>query len=154
MRTKPPNRTPNKARNMSSRQPVRRPLGPTKIGFHPNVKRELGWKALVDNTGKFSAAFSRFAEVIFPSWIRNGPDIKEIEAARAVIRASDLCFVFSAVPIQVVSCRQKTLQRKLPHPLNRCWNGLRRGIHGRSSAAQMHRSPAIPYASSAAGDQE
>jgi hypothetical protein len=45
----------NKARNMSSRQPARTPWGPTKIRFNPNVRRELGWKASVDDTGKLSA---------------------------------------------------------------------------------------------------
>jgi hypothetical protein len=49
---------------MSSRQPARRPLRPKKIDLNPNVRRGLGGKASVDNTGKFSAALSRFAMVI------------------------------------------------------------------------------------------
>jgi hypothetical protein len=36
--------------------------------------------------------------------------VQDIEAARAGIRRSDLRFVFSAVPIQVVPIRRKTLQ--------------------------------------------
>jgi hypothetical protein len=76
------------------------------------VRRELGWEASVDITGKFSAVLSGFAKVIFLSWIRNGGAIQEIEAATAGIRWSDLRFVFSTVPIQVVSRRQKTLQRE------------------------------------------
>jgi hypothetical protein len=38
---------------------------PTKIGFNANAGWELGWKDSVDNTGRFSAAFSGFARVIF-----------------------------------------------------------------------------------------
>src|ERR1700693_218300 len=90
MRTKPPNRTATNAMNMSTLQPARRPLCPTKIDFNPNVGWELGWKDLVDNTGRFSAALTGFAKVIFLSWIRKGSAIKEIEAARAIIRQSDL----------------------------------------------------------------
>src|ERR1700689_4976266 len=119
MRTKLPSRPANKARNMSSRQPARRPLGPTKIGFNPNVRRGTGLKGSVDNAGKLATFFSRFAKVIFLSGMRNGPAFKEIEAARTGIRLLDWRFEFSAVPMQVVSGRRKTLQRKLPHPLSR-----------------------------------
>jgi hypothetical protein len=52
---------------MSTRQPARRPLGPTTIDLNPNVGWELGWKDSVDNAGKFSAAFTGFANVIFLS---------------------------------------------------------------------------------------
>jgi hypothetical protein len=53
--------------NMSTRQPARRPLGPTKIDFNQNVGREFRWKPSLDDMGKFSATFSRFAKVIFLS---------------------------------------------------------------------------------------
>jgi hypothetical protein len=84
-----------------------------KIRFNPSLERELLWKDSVDATAKFSATFPGFAKVIFVSWIGNGSAIKEIETARAGIRQSDFRFVFLAVPIQVVSDRQKTLQRIL-----------------------------------------
>src|SRR5271163_1694394 len=71
MRTKPPSRTAHKAMNMSTRQPARRPLGPTKICFNPNLGRELGWKDSVDVTGKLlSADLTGFAEIIFRSFNR------------------------------------------------------------------------------------
>jgi hypothetical protein len=70
--------------NMSTRQPARRPLGPTKTCFNPNLGWELGWKDSVDKTGKFSATFTGFAIVIFLSWIGNGPALKEIEAAGCI----------------------------------------------------------------------
>jgi hypothetical protein len=53
---------------MSTRQPARRPLGPANICFNPNVGWELVWKDSVDNAGKFSTAFTGFANVIFPSF--------------------------------------------------------------------------------------
>jgi hypothetical protein len=106
--------------NMRIRQPARRLLGPTKICFNPNVGRELGWKDSVDNTGKLSAVFTGFAKIIFFSWIRIGPVIKEIEAARAGIRRHNCGFVLSTVPIQVVSGGLKTLQRKLRRAVTGC----------------------------------
>ena len=50
--------------NMSSRQPARRPLGPMKICFNPNVGWDFGRKDSDGNTGKFSATFQ--------SWKRSG----------------------------------------------------------------------------------
>src|ERR1017187_1069108 len=114
MRTKLPNRTPNKARNMSIRQPARRPLGPTKTGFKPNVRRELDGKVFVDKTGRFSAALSRFAKVIFSLLNQGRSGYQRNRSRQTGIRQSDLRFVLSAVPIQVVSGRQKTLQRISP----------------------------------------
>ena len=83
MRTKPPIRTADKAMNISTRQPARRPLGPTKICFNPNVGRELGRKYSVDNTGKFSATPSLDLQRSFfsPSMLfRIGPVIKKSKA--------------------------------------------------------------------------
>jgi hypothetical protein len=67
MSIKAPNRTANKATNMSIRQPARRPLGPMKIRFNPILERELLWKDSVDAATKFSVAFTGFAMVIFLS---------------------------------------------------------------------------------------
>jgi hypothetical protein len=61
----------------------------------------------------FQQPSTGFANVIFLSSIRIGPGIHEIEGSRSEIRRV-LRFVFSPVPIQVVSGRQKTLQRILP----------------------------------------
>src|ERR1700735_5802605 len=105
--------------NMRIRQPARRPLGPTKNCFNSNVGWKLGWKDSVDTTDKFSAAFTGFANVIFLSSIRIGPGIYEIEGSRPKILPRVLRFVFSPVPIQVVSGRQKTLQRILPPAVSR-----------------------------------
>jgi hypothetical protein len=54
--------------NISTRQPARRPLGPTKTCFNPNVGWGIGCKDSGDNTGKFSAAFTGFVEIIFLSF--------------------------------------------------------------------------------------
>jgi hypothetical protein len=54
--------------NISTRQPARRPLGPAKTFLNPNVDCGIGRNDSVGNTGKFSAAFTGFVEIIFLSF--------------------------------------------------------------------------------------
>jgi hypothetical protein len=111
--------------NINTRQPARRPLGPTRIRFNPKLGRELRWKDSVDTTRKLSADFIGFANIIFLSFNqldqdrpaikenRTRPNYRGRPGRRLVEPRDEATKLPEYVPIQVVSDRQKTLQKIL-----------------------------------------